>query len=511
MSAHFELSETTFLASVTAPGEQESDVVFIPVFEGDDGLVDAPGLDAATGGEVGRARQSGEFRAKFCHHFITPVQSGWRARRVALIGAGRHGDFDAERQRQVAATCAHLSRRVRASRVACVVRGVSDPIAGAQHAADGMSAADFLTATFKKDGDLPGPLPKTVTIVATGADQAGLAGSVRRGRIIGESANVARALANEPANVLTPREFAARASAEGGRSGLTVDVLDEYRLRELGMRLVLAVGQGSAEPPRLVVLRHDPLGASDQPLLALVGKGVTFDTGGVSIKPSEGMDRMKYDMSGGAAVIGAMRAIARLDVPRRVVGIVPMVENMVGSKATRPGDVVAGANGKTVEINNTDAEGRLILADALWYATHLGASHLVDVATLTGSCMVALGNHVSGLMGGPAAWTSEVQTAAERAGDRFWTLPIYREAREQMRSEIADLINTGGRPGGAITAAAFLREFTNGLPWAHIDIAGTAWAEKAEPSQPKGPTGVAVRALIELATSGSYPSPPRAD
>jgi leucyl aminopeptidase len=214
-------------------------------------------------------------------------------------------------------------------------------------------------------------------------------------------------------------------------------------------------------------------------------------------------------MSGGAAVIGAMRAIARLGGPRRVIAVVPMTENMPGPKATRPSDVLIGANGRAVEITNTDAEGRLILADALWYAKQLGATHLVDVATLTGACMVALGNHVSGLMGGPVAWTAQVARAAGRAGDRVWELPIYREAREQMRSEIADLVNAAGRAGGAITAAAFLREFTGGAPWAHLDIAGTAWAEQADPHQPKGPTGVAMRTLVELAVSAEeYPGLP---
>ena len=328
---------------------------------------------------------------------------------------------------------------------------------------------------------------------------------------MGDSANVARELANEPGNVLTPREFASRVSAEASRTGLSVELLDENRIKELGMRLLLGVAQGSQEPPRLLVMRHTPAGAPQAPVLGFVGKGVTFDTGGISIKPAAGMDQMKYDMSGGAAVAGAMRAIARLGAPTRVIGLIPMVENMPGGRAIRPGDVLTGASGKTVEITNTDAEGRLILADALWYARELGATHLVDVATLTGACVVALGRSVSGVMGTPASWVESVGAAGRSAGDRLWPLPIYQEARKQLRSEVADLINAAGREGGAITAAAFLREFAGDLPWAHLDIAGTAWTDRAEAHQPIGPTGVAVRTLTALAMTAGSSTPARAD
>ncbi|HSG02071.1 MAG TPA: leucyl aminopeptidase [Vicinamibacterales bacterium] len=503
-------STSTFVASTSSPGEIDTDLICVPVFQGADDLDDVVGLDKATGGAVGRARSSGEFRGKVGTIFTTPVVTdGWRARRVALVGAGRREDYDPERQRQVAAACAYQARRVFASTLALVVRPSDEPLRAAQMGADGLSAAEFLVTIFKQNDDAPGPFPERVTVVVSGVDGSGLAEAVKRGRVIGESANIARALANEPPNVLTPREFASRGSKYASRCGVSVEVLDEHRIRELRMRLLLGVAQGSAEPPRVLVLRYEPKREAAGPVLGLVGKGVTFDTGGISIKPADGMDRMKYDMSGGAAVVGAMCAIGRLGAARRVIGIVPMTENMPGSKATRPSDVLTGANGKTVEVTNTDAEGRLILADALWYATELGATHLVDVATLTGACMVALGHHVSGLMGTPAAWAGLVGQAAGRAGDRVWELPIYREAREQMRSEIADLVNSAGRPGGAITAAAFLREFTGGKAWAHLDIAGTAWAEKAEAHQPKGPTGVAVRTLIELATTADYPTQER--
>jgi leucyl aminopeptidase len=285
--------------------------------------------------------------------------------------------------------------------------------------------------------------------------------------------------------------------------GLTTEVLDADRMRALGMRLLLAVAQGSAEPPYLMVIRHDPPGAPANPVIALIGKGITFDTGGISIKPADGMDRMKDDMAGGAAVAGALRALAQLKSPYRVMGLIPTTENMPGGRATRPGDVVAGASGKTVEIINTDAEGRLILADALWYAQQLGATHLIDVATLTGAIVVALGKTVSGLFGRPDEWVARVREAAHAAGDRVWPLPIYEEAKEQLHSEIADMVNSAGRPGGSVTAAAFLREFAGDKPWVHLDIAGTAWAETKTAYQPKGATGVALRTLIEVGESGA--------
>jgi leucyl aminopeptidase len=248
-----------------------------------------------------------------------------------------------------------------------------------------------------------------------------------------------------------------------------------------------------------MVFRHDPPGAPAYPVLGLVGKGVTFDTGGISIKPAEGMERMKDDMAGGAAVACAMRAIGLLKAPIRVIGIVPATENMPGGRAIKPGDILKSAEGKTVEVINTDAEGRLILGDGLWYARKLGATHLVDVATLTGAVVVALGKSTSGLFGTPAAWVEQVRRTALREGDRVWPMPIFDDYREQLKSDIADFTNTGGRAAGSITAALFLKEFTGGLPWVHMDIAGTAWAEEAKPYLPKGPSGVAVRTLAELA------------
>jgi leucyl aminopeptidase len=340
--------------------------------------------------------------------------------------------------------------------------------------------------------------------VRVAGESVSVAQASERGRILGECTNLARTLSNEPGSTLTPTVFAERAAAIATDAGLSVEILDEARIADLKMGLVLGVARGSQEPPRVVVLRHEPAAApkTGQPVLGLIGKGVTFDTGGISIKPAENMEQMKDDMSGGAAVLCAMAAISRLQAPVRCVAVIPMVENMPGGRAFKPGDVLTSAEGKTVEVVNTDAEGRLILGDAIWYARQLGATHLVDVATLTGACIVALGKTTTGLFGTPDAWVERVRQAGERAGDRSWPLPVFDDYKELFKSEIADFANTGGRAGGAITAALFLKEFTGDLPWVHMDIAGTAWADQATPHQPKGATGAGVRTLAELALDG---------
>jgi leucyl aminopeptidase len=402
------------------------------------------------------------------------------------------------------------ARQRRAARIGFVLRpGLADAsgdfdIAGfGQAIAEGLTLAEFNGASYRTIE--PGPPPVvSFAIVLPALPDTSPESSVRvdaavaRGRLLGECSNLAREMANEPGNTLTPRVFAERAAAVASGGGAGVEILDQPQIEALGMGLLLGVARGSSEAPRLMVFRHDPPGAPAGPVLGLVGKGITFDTGGVSIKPAEGMERMKDDMAGGAAVACAMRAIAKLGAPIRVIGVVPAAENMVGGRAIKPGDVLRSAEGKTVEVINTDAEGRLVLGDGLWYARKLGATHLVDVATLTGAIVVALGKVTSGIFGTPDSWVNQVRKVADRAGDRLWPLPIFDEYREQLKSEIADLTNTGGRPAGSITAALFLKEFSGGLPWAHLDIAGTAWAEEARPYLPKGPSGVAVRTLAEL-------------
>jgi len=483
--------------ATTSPAGTDTDFLVIPIFENEAPATAIPALNEATGGEIARATGTGEIRGRLYDFFVTPAAgAGWKPARVALAGAGKTAEFDTERLRKLATAAAMMARTRRVARVAFLLRGDLPPDDAAQAVAEGLLLSAFSVDQYKS-GERLGPPAAELLVVAPGGDAA-LARAVERGRILGEASNLARELANEPSNVLTPRVFAERAAAAACDAGVTVEVLDEEAIRTLGMGLLLGVSQGSSEPPRLLVLKHDPPGAPASPVLGLVGKGVTFDTGGISIKPADGMERMKDDMAGGAAVIAAMRAIAQLKAPIRVVGVVPMTENMPGGRAIKPGDVLTGAGGKTVEVINTDAEGRLILGDALWYAQQLGATHLVDVATLTGACVVGLGKVVSGLFARPDGWRDTVLTVARRAGDRCWPMPLYDEYFEQMRSEIADMVNSGGRAGGACTAAAFLKEFTGSLPWAHMDIAGTAWADEAKPFQPKGPIGVAVRTLAEL-------------
>lgn len=496
-------AEAQCASSEATPDRVDVDMVFVPIFQGQDDLSDLAGLDEASGGEISRARASGEFRGKPYEFFITRVCEGaWKCSRLALVGAGPRAEIDVERLRRVASACSYTATLRSIESAGFVVRSGLDQRAAAQAAADGLSAAEYDVGAYKRRSDVEGRFPKRLVVVAPGADRAPLAEAVARGRTIGRCANLARELANEPGNVLTPRAFAARVDAAASSVGLSVDTLDEHRIRALNMGLLLGVAQGSAEPPRLVVIRYDPPGAPERPVLGFIGKGITFDTGGISIKPAEGMDRMKDDMSGGAAVAAAMCGLARLKGRYRAIGVIPMTENMPGGRALRPGDVITGAGGKTVEIMNTDAEGRLVLGDALWYAQQLGATHLLDVATLTGACMVALGRTASGLFGGPDEWIDTVRAAAARAGDRVWPLPLFPEYGEQLKSEIADLVNSAGRAAGAITAAWFLKEFVDDRPWAHLDIAGTAWAEERKAYLPKGPTGVAVRLLVELGLTG---------
>ncbi|MBI3400059.1 MAG: leucyl aminopeptidase [Acidobacteria bacterium] len=482
----------------------ETDLLVVPWFEDDapaggPGAPGGPGIDAASGGEVSRALASGEFQAKAYEWFLTPVvDRQWRARRIAVIGAGRRADCGSDLLRKLAVSAGITVRQRHINHAAFSVRGEGAAADLAQAAAEGLTLAEFSAGAYKTGEPAPEAAPDWTLAMLDRAGDA-VTAAVARGRTLGECSNLARDLANEPGNTLTPREFARRASALAREAGVGVEILDETQIEKLGMGLLLGVARGSSEPPRLIVFRHDPPGAPKTPVLGLVGKGITFDTGGISIKPADGMERMKDDMAGGAAVACAMRAIALLGAPIRVIGVVPTTENMPGGRAIKPGDILKSAEGKTVEVINTDAEGRLILGDGLWYARRLGATHLVDVATLTGACVVALGRIASGLFGTPDSFVQCVRAVADRAGDRVWPMPLFEEYRDQLRSDIADMMNTGGRPAGSITAAMFLKEFSGGLPWVHMDIAGTAWAEEARPYLPKGPSGVAVRTLAQLA------------
>src|SRR6266853_7027957 len=439
------------------PSSVEADVLIVPWFEGDTPSA-VPGLDPATGGDVTRALESKEFAGRPYDIFVAPiVDRTWSVRRVALVGAGPTAGFGGDLARKLASAGGLSMKQRRVARAAFLVRADgssrTDAVELGQAVAEGLTLSEFNVGRYKTSDAPPGDAPAWTILAGsvTNGRESAFSEAVRRGRILGECSNMARELSNEPGNSLTPREFARRSDAIAAGSGLSIEVLDEKEIERLGMGLLLGVARGSHEPPRLMVFRHEPPGAAPGPVLGLVGKGITFDTGGISIKPADGMERMKDDMAGGAAVVCAMRAIAALNAPVRVIGVVPTTENMPGGRAIKPGDILKSAEGKTVEVINTDAEGRLILGDGLWYARRLGATHLVDVATLTGACVVALGKIASGLFGGPDDWVQRVRAVADRAGDRVWPMPLFEEYRDQLKSDIADMMNTGGRPAGSIT------------------------------------------------------------
>jgi leucyl aminopeptidase len=473
-----------------------ADLLVIPIFDNDT-LADEPDFERAAGADYTAARARREFAGKpFEQLLVSLAGDGWQTRKALLVGAGERADCTTERLRRIATIGGLVARQHRYASMAIAARPLDrvSNAAALQALVEGAVLANYEGTSYKTTGQ-PAVFLDRVEVRLPDADPAAL----ERGRVLGECTNLARELSNEPGNVLTPSVFADRASNVATDAGLAVEVLDEKQIAALHMGLLLGVARGSEQPPRLIVLRHEPAGAATDVVLALVGKGITFDTGGISIKPADNMDKMKDDMSGGAAVLGAMTALSRLKAPVRCIGIIPTTENMPGGRAMKPGDILTSAEGKTVEVLNTDAEGRLILGDALWYARRLGATHLVDIATLTGACVVALGKTTSGLFGRPDAWVDHVKKASDRAGDRSWPMPVYDDYKDLLKSEIADFTNTGGRPGGAISAALFIKEFAGELPWVHIDIAGTAWAEEARPYQPKGATGVGVRTLAELA------------
>ncbi len=497
MPSH-EFYTTPALRLVVGPAhEADVDVLVVPVFS--EAAAATPALPDALTSALAGLRASRELKGEaYEQHWLGG--QGLVAGRVLALGAGSEGSITPDVARRFG-TAAGLACRTRGfGRLAVLAAGPLQREASVRALADGLMLAAFHVDAYKTRDRKLADLHSAAVIVSEGGAQT-LADAVALGAAMGEATNVARALAHEPPNVLTPKVLAERTQELFAGTPVQVEVLDETQLRGLHMGLLLGVAQGSAHAPRLIVLRYEPAGASGS-VLGLVGKAVTFDTGGISIKPSENMDRMKYDMCGGAAVIGAFHAIARMGAPARVIGVIPAVENMPSGTSFRPGDVLTGAGGQTVEITNTDAEGRLILGDALWYAQKLGATHLVDIATLTGACAVALGRVASGLFGTPDRWRDAVQEAGVRGGEMLWPLPMTDDYKDLLKSDIADMVNAAGtRYGGAISAALFLKAFAGDTPWAHLDIAGTAWADDPKPYQAKGPTGVAVRSLIELARS----------
>jgi leucyl aminopeptidase len=415
------------------------------------------------------------------------------------VGVGERGEYTTTQVSQMAGTAVRELRGKNAKSIAVVPRldGNAEEIASV--VVEGAFIALFDPDKYRTSDKEEREITRLI-VVMDGADETGLKRGVERGQIIGESVNFARDLANEPGAYMTPTIMAERAREIANEFGLSIDVLDEARMEQEGMGSLLSVARGSDEPGKLIVLKYTPpnMVEESEGLLAFVGKGITFDSGGISIKSGENMELMKYDMSGGASVMGAMRAIGQLKPTIPVLGVIPCAENLPSGKATKPGDVVRAMTGKTIEIINTDAEGRLVLADAIAYAKKLGATTIVDMATLTGAVSIALGDVNAAVLGTDQDLIDEIIVAGKEAGEKFWQLPLDKEYSRQIKSDIADIKNVGGRKAGTITAAAFIKEFADGVSWAHLDIAGTAWGDEAKPYRSKGPTGMAVRTLIKM-------------
>jgi leucyl aminopeptidase len=422
--------------------------------------------------------------------------TGIKAKRLLLIGGGKAKKFTASDLRKLAGAAVRALKPRNVRSLAFVVPDTLPADQAVRAIVEGAFVGDFDPDTYKSDRK--DQRIDSLTVVASG-DQSGLQHALDEARIIAESQNFTRELVNEPSNRMTPTVLAERAQAMARETGLKCEVYGADKIKELKMGAFWGVAQGSDEPPALIVMRYEPAGAPEKPVLGLVGKGITFDTGGISIKPADGMEKMKYDMAGGATMIGVMRAIALLKPKVKVIGIVCATENMPSGKAQKPGDIQTAMSGKTIEIINTDAEGRLVLADGLCYARQLGCTHLIDAATLTGAVVVALGYYNAGVFSNDDGFYEAFSKALTKSGEKMWRLPVTEEYLDQTRSGIADLMNTGGRWGGASTAAAFLKEFAEETPWIHLDIAGTAWMEDNKPWIAKGPSGIAVRSLIEFA------------
>jgi leucyl aminopeptidase len=479
------------IATERRPLEQiDADALIVPVLEGQkEGRFGAAALF-----------DSGEISGKALELTLIHHPPGVAAKRVLLVGGGKPEGFHSAQVRKLAGAALRYLKSRSCKNIAMVLeRGwATGELVSA--VVEGAVLADYEPDRYKSNSDEHKSEVATFSVLAAqeGED---FDRAANRGRILAEAQNFTRTLVNEPANRLTPSKIAEAARQVARETGLECEVLDQARMHELGMGALLGVAQGSAEPPALIVLRYRPDHPAGESHLGLVGKGVTFDTGGISIKPADGMEKMKYDMAGGGAMLGAMRALAQLKPSIAVSAFIPCVENMPGSRAQRPGDIVTAMSGKTVEVINTDAEGRLILADAITYARKQGCTHLVDAATLTGAIVVALGHYRVGLFSNDDSLRDRVLTASELEGERMWPMPLDEEYKDYLKSVFADLPNVGGRWGGAVTAAMFLKEFAEDTPWVHLDIAGTAWLDDGKPYLAKGASGIPVRTLVRLATT----------
>ncbi|HWZ45986.1 MAG TPA: leucyl aminopeptidase [Candidatus Saccharimonadales bacterium] len=446
---------------------------------------------------------SGEVTGKALETVLVHRPEGLKAKRLLIVGGGKAKAFgSAELRKTAGAAVRFLKGRMIKSCAFALPATTGSADDAVRAIVEGAIVADFDPDTYRTDRkDLR---MKDISVVASAApspDLTRLQRSFDQGRMVAESQNFTRELVNEPSNRLTPTMLADRARLMCESVGLKCEIMGPAKIKELKMGAFWSVAQGSDEEPRLIVVRYEPAGAPEKPVLGLVGKGITFDTGGISIKSADGMEKMKYDMAGGAAMLGAMRAIALLKPKVKVIAIVCATENMPSGKAQKPGDVQIAMSGKAIEIINTDAEGRLVLADGLHYARTLGCTHLIDAATLTGAIGVALGQVNAGLFANDEDIYQHFTQALQRSGEKFWRMPLDPEYLEIIRSNIADILNSGGRLGGAITAAMFLKEFVADTPWIHLDIASTTWIDDNRGWIAKGPSGMAVRSLVEFVRS----------
>jgi leucyl aminopeptidase len=460
-------------------------------------------LDKLAGGLLTRLAKSGELTGKNLEFTLVHAPAGLKAARLLLVGAGKREQANPATLRKVPGAALRYLKSRGVHKLAFLVRENDLTADAAQAITEGALTADFETDKYKTDKKNDKSIESLTVSGYADTEKNAAEKGIARGRTIADAQNFARDLVNEPSNKLTPRILADKAEAMAKDAGLAVEVLDEKKIADLKMGALLSVAQGSVEPPRMIVITYTPANPKPgAPVIGLVGKAVTFDTGGISIKPSDGMEKMKYDMAGGATMIGVMRALATLKPNVKVICVVPATENMPGGRAQKPGDIQTAMSGKTIEVLNTDAEGRLILADGIHYAKQLGATHLVDAATLTGAVVVALANVNVGVFGSDQAWTDKLLASAKAAGEKMWQLPTDDEYREFIKGSFADIQNiSSGKGGGAITGAMFLKEFSGDTPWIHLDIAGTAWNDDAKPWLAKGPTGVALRTLVHLVTS----------
>ena len=479
----------------------ETQCIVVNLFDGVTAPAGATGaLDRALGGMITELIAAGDIRGKQGELTLLHTVGKLPSPRVLVAGLGKSTDFSIDKVRDLSATIARYMRGKRITRYATIAHGAGlaglDAAACAQAIAEGAMLGLYRFDRHKKADDDAAQVQSMTIVENDHARLNTLEAAAARGAIIADAANFARDLANEPGNFLTPTELASRAETMAQEVGLGCKIFDREQVEEMGMGSFLGVAQGSAQPPKFIMLTYN--GGVETKPLGLLGKGVTFDTGGISIKTNEGMQEMKGDMSGGGAVIAAMMAIARLKPKINVTALVPATENMPGGRAVKPSDVLRAMNGKTIEVVNTDAEGRLILADALCYAIQLDLSPIIDVATLTGAISVALGNVAFGLFSESDALTDRIKQASTAAGEKCWPLPMFAEYKELNKSQVADVRNSGARGAGSIAAAFFLREFVDDRPWAHLDIAGVDFCEAEKGVLVKGSSGIPVRTLIQL-------------